>query len=75
MIHVTAISLGHPQLALVNGQQVAEGDQVTLHLTTPNAVVKLQILKIADGQVDLGDGKQVLSVHVEVPAAKKPKRP
>jgi hypothetical protein len=75
MIHVTAISLGHPRLALINGQQVTEGDHVTLHLSKPVAVVKLHVLKIADGQVDFGDETQVISARVEVPGVKNPSRP
>jgi hypothetical protein len=74
MIHVTAISLGDPSLAIVNGKRVAEGDEVALHSSRSAAVVKLRVLKIGDGQIDLTDGTQVLSVHLEVPARKKPNR-
>ena len=74
MIHVTAISLGDPSLAIVNGKRVAEGDEVALHPARSTAEVKLRVLKIGDGQIDLTDGTQVLSVHLEVPARKKPNR-
>ena len=74
MIHVTAISLGDPSLAIVNGKRVAEGDDVALHSSRPAVVVKLRVLKIGDGQIDLTDGTQVLSVHLEVPAHKNPNR-
>lgn len=75
MIHVTAISLGDPPLAIVNGKGVAEGDEVPLHSSWPAVVVKLRVLKIGDGHIDLTDGTQVLSVPVEVSARKKPHRP
>jgi hypothetical protein len=65
MVHVTAISLGDPSLAIVNGKRVAEGDLVPLHTSWPAVIVKLRVLKIADGQIDLTDGTQVLTVHLE----------
>lgn len=74
LIHVTAISLGDPSLAIVNGKRVAEGDEVALHSVRPPVLVKLRVLKIGDGQIDLTDGKQVLSPRLEVPARKRPNR-
>ena len=75
MVHVTAISLGNPSLAIVNGKRVAEGELVPLHTSRPAVIVKLQVMKIADGRVDLTDGSQVLTAHLEAQALKNPPRP
>ena len=74
MVHVTAISLGNPSLAIINGKRVAEGDLVPLHSTRSAVIVKLRVQKIADGQVDLTDGTQVLTATLESEAVKKPHR-
>jgi hypothetical protein len=75
MVHVTAISLGNPPLAIVNGKRVAEGDLVPLHTAWPAVIVKLRVLKISDGQIDLTDGTQVLTAHLEAQAVKNPTSP
>lgn len=75
MIQITAISLGDPSLAIVNGQRVAEGDEVALPSSGSTGVIKLRVLKIADGQIDLTDGTQVLTAQLEAPALTKPKTP
>jgi hypothetical protein len=75
MVHVTAISLGNPPLAIVNGKGVSEGDLVPLHASWPAVIVKLRVLKIADGRVDLTDGNQVLTAHLEAQAPNNPTRP
>jgi hypothetical protein len=64
-IHVTAISLGHPRLAVVNGQQVAEGDRIAIHAPTPSVTVSLLVIKIADGRIDLSDGLHVITARLE----------
>lgn len=72
MVQVTAISLGHPRLAVINGHQVAEGDSFALHITPASVVVRLRVLKIVDGRIDLTDGQQVLSVRLAAPTPKTP---
>ncbi|HYJ05602.1 MAG TPA: hypothetical protein VEX43_10740 [Chthoniobacterales bacterium] len=64
-IQVSAISLGEPRLAIVNGKQVTEGESITI--TTPDQLttVRLQVVKIADGRIDLSDGTQVITVRLE----------
>jgi hypothetical protein len=69
MIHVTAISLGHPRLAIINGQQATEGDRITIHTPTASVAVTLRVLKIYDGRIDLSDGTQVITVRLEIPSA------
>lgn len=68
-IRVSAISLGEPRLAIINGKQVLEGESITLQ-ATPAITVNLRVVKIADGQVNLTDGNQVITVRLHVSAAK-----
>jgi hypothetical protein len=64
LFHVSAIALGHPRLAVINGQTVAEGESVTIHTATPEVKVSLRVVKIGDGRIDLSDGKQIISVSL-----------
>jgi hypothetical protein len=66
LIHVSAIALGHPRLAVINGRAVAEGDWVTVHGPNRAIAVTLRVLKIADGRVDLTDGTQTISAQLEI---------
>jgi hypothetical protein len=68
-IHVSAISLGEPHIAIVNGKQVTEGESVTISSPTTSAPVSLQVVKIADGRIDLSDGIQVITVRLETSRA------
>ena len=65
MVHVTAISLGEPALAIVNGDQLAEGDQLTLP-SKSGPDINLTVVRITDGQVEFTDGKQKASAFLEV---------
>jgi hypothetical protein len=67
-IQVTAIALGHPRLAVINGKQVAEGDTVTVHTPTRSLALTLKVLEISDRAVKLSDGTQVMTVHLAAPA-------
>src|SRR2546421_3738854 len=73
LIHVSAISLGHPRLAIINGQLVGEGDQVTLQMPTASVAVTLRVVKILDGTIQVSDGTQVITARLEVSPASKPK--
>jgi hypothetical protein len=73
LIHVTAISLGHPRLAIINGHQRGEGEQITIHTPSANIALTLRILKISDGQIDLSDGTQTISARLEMPPMVHPK--
>lgn len=64
-IQVSAISLGEPRLAIVNGKQVMEGESITVSIPDQLATVKLRVVKIADGQIDLSDGTQVITARLE----------
>jgi hypothetical protein len=70
VLRVTAISLGHPRLAVINGNQVAEGDFFTVHTPTASVAVTLRVLKIGDGRIDLAAGLQLITVHLAVPGLK-----
>jgi len=64
-IHVSAISLGEPRLALVNGKQVTESDIITVSIPNHAAAVTLRVVKIADGQIELSDGIQLITARLE----------
>ena len=66
-IHVSAISLGEPRLAIVNGKQVTEGESITISIPDQAAAVSLRVVKIADGRIDLSNGPQVITARLETP--------
>ena len=68
LLRVTAISLGHPRLAVINGTQVAEGDFLSVQSAATRSVsVQLRVLKIGDGRIELTDGTQVIHALLAVP--------
>jgi hypothetical protein len=68
LIHVTAISLGHPRLATINGRNVAEGEYLKIRTPTANVAVTLRVLKISDGRIELSNGPQLITAQLEIPA-------
>ena len=64
LFHVTAISLGHPRLAVINGQQVGEGDRFTVRAPNRAVAVSLRVVKIGDGRIDLTYGQEAISVRL-----------
>jgi hypothetical protein len=66
-IQVSAISLGEPRLAIVNGKQVMEGESFTISSPGQSAPVRLQVVNIADGLINVSDGTQVITVRLEIP--------
>jgi hypothetical protein len=73
LIHVSAISLGHPRLAIINGQLVGEGEYIMIHTPAASIAVSLRVLKIADGNIELSDGTQVIKARLELLPTSKPK--
>src|ERR1041384_746665 len=73
LIHVTAISLGHPRLATINGRNVAEGEDLTVYAPTANVAVTLRIVKISDGRIELSNGPQLITARLQIPSAPRPK--
>jgi hypothetical protein len=69
LIHVTAISLGHPRLATINGRNVAEGEYLTIHSPTANVAITLRVLKISEGQIELTNGPQLITARLDIPTA------
>lgn len=61
-IHVTSIALGHPRLAVINRQEVTEGDWVYVDTGSSHLRLRLRVIKIADGQVELTLGRRVIAV-------------
>ena len=67
MLRVSAISLGHPRLAVINGTEVAEGDFIAVHSPAARSVVvNLRVLRIGDGRIELTDGTQRVQAHLAV---------
>lgn len=75
MVRVSAISLGHPRLAIINGKAVTEGDAVTLQAPKSSIGVTLRIVRIGDGSIDLSDGRKMFSARLTIPSPPKPKAP
>jgi hypothetical protein len=75
LLHISAIVLGHPRLAVINGRTVAEGDTILVHIPTRAVAVTLRVLKISEGQVKLSDGTQVIVVRLNIPSPSAAKRP
>jgi hypothetical protein len=73
-IHVSAISLGNPRMAIINGRLVGEGETITLHPPGAPAAVSLRLQKISDGEIELSDGAQVIKARLQLAPASKPKR-
>ena len=67
LVRVTAIALGHPRLAVINGEEVAEGDKVTIHTPTSSVAITLRVVKIGEGRIDLTDGTQMMTARLRVP--------
>lgn len=72
MIRVSAIALGHPRLAVINGRTVTEGDSVTLQAKDSPVALILRVNKIGDGAIELTDGKQLFSAQLAIPSRPKP---
>lgn len=66
VLHASAIVLGHPRLAVINGHTLAEGDTLTVHTPTRAVAVTLRVLKISDGQIELSDGTQVIVARLSM---------
>ena len=68
MVRVSAIALGHPRLAVINGKTVAEGDSVPLQAPNSSVALILRVVRIGDGSIDLSDGKQLFSAQLTIPS-------
>jgi len=75
MVRVSAIALGHPRLAVINGKTVTEGDNVTLQAPNSPVALILRVVKIGDGSIDLSDGRQMFTAQLTIPSPTKPKSP
>jgi hypothetical protein len=73
MVRVSAIALGHPRLAVINGKTVAEGDSVTLQAPNSSVALILRVIRIGDGSIDLSDGKKMFSARLTIPSPPRPK--
>jgi hypothetical protein len=75
VLHISAIVLGHPRLAVINGRTVAEGDTIVVHTPARAVAVTLRVLKISERQVKLSDGTQVIMARLNIPSPAAAKRP
>lgn len=73
MVRISSISLGHPRLAVINDETVAEGDNVTVQTPDSSVAVTLRVTKIGDGWIDFTDGKQMFSAKLVIPTPPRPK--
>ena len=73
MVRVSAIALGHPRLAVINGKTVAEGDNVILQAPGSSVALILRVAKIGDGSIEFTDGKQPFRAQLTIPSPPKPK--
>jgi hypothetical protein len=73
MVRVSAIALGHPRLAVINGKTVTEGDSVTLQAPNASVALILRVVKIGDGSINLSDGKKMFSARLHIPSPARPK--
>jgi hypothetical protein len=64
LLRVTAIALGHPRLAVINGKEVTEGDSVTVRAANGGIEVTLRVVKIGDGSIQLTDGSQIVTTRI-----------
>ena len=61
MLRVTAIALGHPRLAIINGKEVTEGDSITLNSPDGGISVTMRIVNIVEGRIELTDGTEIIT--------------
>ena len=61
MLRVTAIALGHPRLAIINGKEVTEGDSITLSSADGGISVSMRITNIVEGRIELTDGTEIVT--------------
>ena len=67
LLKVSAIMLGHPRLAIINGHSVGEGDTVTVHPLTRSIGIEFRVIRIGDGRIELSDGTQTITAKLAVP--------
>lgn len=68
LLRVTAIALGHPRLAIINGEEVVEGQYVTVD--APGMTIQLRVVEIRDGIIELANGSQILTARLPEQAAR-----
>lgn len=73
MVRVSAIALGHPRLAVINGRTVTEGDNIILQSSGSAVALILRVAKIGDGSIELSDGKQSFRAQLTIPSPPKRK--
>ena len=62
LLRISAIALGRPRLAVINGRPLAEKDALTVKVGS--ASVTLHVVRIDEGAVDLTDGSREFTVRM-----------
>jgi hypothetical protein len=70
LLRVTAIALGHPRIAIINGQEVTEGDSITVRAPDRAISVTLQVVKISEAGIALTDGTHIVTTRLPVEQAR-----
>lgn len=65
LIRVTAIALGHPRIAIINGKELTEGESVKVRVPNGDIEVSLRVVKIRDGAIELTDGTQIVTSRLQ----------
>ena len=69
MLHISSISLGKVRLAVINGQELKEGD--SLKLKTPGGETIVFVTQIKDGVVRFNFRSRAIEVRMSRSAARK----
>ena len=70
MLYVSAIALGKPNLAIVNGRELSEGDWLAVRTQLGNA--SIQLTQIEDGMVRFRHGGETITAKLQAGARKTP---
>ena len=72
LLRVTAIALGHPRMAIINGEEVVEGQHVTVDAPDGGVTITLRVVKIREGRIELANGSQILTARLPEDRSVKP---
>jgi hypothetical protein len=67
LLRVTAIALGHPRLAVINGKEVAEGDFITVKAYGGAVSATLKVENISEGRIELSNGSEIVTTRLPTP--------
>jgi hypothetical protein len=68
LVHVTSIALGTPNLTIVNGKRLAEGDWLVVN--APLGAASLRVISIQDGLVRFRHGGEAIDIKLQAATVK-----